>query len=67
MCSKVTRHSLNAWPCDLSLISMHISEWCHFSDICISQGSVAICVKLDGIFKHKFVANLLPIYYHFRL
>ena len=26
----------------------------------ISQGSVATCLKRDGIFKHEFVANLLP-------
>ena len=26
----------------------------------ISQGSVATCVKRSGIFKHEFVANLLP-------
>ena len=26
----------------------------------ISQGSVATCLKRGGIFKHDFVANLLP-------
>ena len=26
----------------------------------ISQGSVATCLKRGGIFKHEFVANLLP-------
>ena len=31
-----------------------------FSDIHISQGSVATCLKRGGIFKHEFVANLLP-------
>ena len=31
-----------------------------FSDIHISQGSLATCLKRDGIFKHEFVANLLP-------
>jgi len=31
-----------------------------FSDIHISQSSVATCLKRGGIFKHKFVANLLP-------
>jgi len=31
-----------------------------FSDIHISQGSVATCLKRGGIFKHQFVANLLP-------
>ena len=32
-----------------------------FFCIHISQGSVATCLKRGGIFKHKFVANLLPI------
>ena len=31
-----------------------------FSDIHISQGRVATCLKRGGIFKHEFVANLLP-------
>jgi len=31
-----------------------------FSDIHISQGSVATRLKRGGIFKHEFVANLLP-------
>ena len=31
-----------------------------FSDIHISQGSVATCLKRGGKFKHEFVANLLP-------
>jgi len=31
-----------------------------FFCIRISQGSVATCLKRDGIFKHEFVANLLP-------
>jgi len=31
-----------------------------FFCIHISQGSVATCLKRDGIFKHDFVANLLP-------
>ena len=30
-----------------------------FSDIHISQGSVATCLKRGGIFKQEFVANLL--------
>ena len=30
-----------------------------FSDIHISQGSVATCLKRGGIFKHEFVPNLL--------
>ena len=47
-------------PCDLSLIAIYISDCCHFSDICISQGSVATCLRHGGIFKNDFVANLLP-------
>jgi len=31
-----------------------------FFSIHISQGNVATCLKHGGIFKHKFVANLLP-------
>jgi len=31
-----------------------------FFDIHILQGSVATCLKRDGLFKHEFVANLLP-------
>ena len=31
-----------------------------FFCIRISQGSVAKCLKRGGIFKYKFVANLLP-------
>ena len=31
-----------------------------FSGIHISQGSLATCLKRDGIFKHECVANLLP-------
>ena len=47
-------------PCDSSIIAICISEWCHFSDVHISQGSIATCLKRGGIFKHEFVANLLP-------
>jgi len=36
-----------------------MSEWRHFSDIHIWQGSVATRLRRDGIFKHVFVANLL--------
>ena len=37
----------------------------HHFEICIaindeSQGSVETCLKRAGIFKHEFVANLLP-------
>jgi len=31
-----------------------------FFCIHISQGSVATCLKRGGIFKHEFVANVLP-------
>ena len=31
-----------------------------FFCIHISRGSVATCLKRGGIFKHEFVANLLP-------
>ena len=44
--------------CDLSLITMHISACCQFSDIHISQGSVATYLRCGGIFKYEFVANL---------
>jgi len=50
--------------CDLSLITMHISDCCQFSDIHISQGSVATYLRCGGIFKYCFVANLpksLPV------
>ena len=37
---------------------MHISDCCQFSDIHISQGSVATYIRCGGIFKYGFVANL---------
>ena len=37
-----------------------ISDWRHFSDFHISQGSIATCLSCGGIFKHEFAANLLP-------
>jgi len=43
-------------PCDFSLTAIHISGFCQFSDIHISQGSVA--TYLFGVFKQRFVANL---------
>jgi len=46
-------------PCHLPLIKIHISDCCQFSDIHISQGSVATYLRCGGIFKHDFVANLL--------
>jgi len=41
---------------DLSLITIHISDYRQFSDIHILQGSVATYVTC--IFKYEFVANL---------
>ena len=49
---------------NLSLITIHISDYRQFSDIHISQGSVATYVRCRGIFKYQFVANVplsLPV------
>ena len=40
------------------VITIHISDWRLFSDIHISQGSVATYLRCDGIFKDDFVENL---------
>ena len=45
-------------PCDFSLIAIHISDCCQFSDIHISRGSVATYLWCGGIFKRECVANL---------
>ena len=45
-------------PYDLPLITIHISDWRHFSDSHNSQGSVAKCLRRGGICKEVFVANL---------
>ena len=50
---------LNECVC-VCVCTIHISDWRHFSDIHISQGSVATWLRRGGIFKHKFVADLLP-------
>jgi len=43
---------------DLLLITILVSK-CHlFSDITISQGSVAMRLRCGGIFSHRFTANL---------
>jgi len=43
---------------DLLLITMPVSN-CHlFSDINISQGSVATRLKCDGICRYHFIGNL---------
>jgi len=44
--------------CDLSLDTIHISDYRQFSDFYISQGSVATYVRCGGIFQYDFVANL---------
>jgi len=44
-------------PYDLSLITIHIADYRQFSDIHISQGSVATYVTYGGTCKHHFVAN----------
>ena len=43
--------------CDLSLITIHISDCRQFSEIHISQGSVATYFRCGGIFKYEFVAK----------
>jgi len=43
---------------DLALITIHISDCHQFSDIYISQDSVATYLRFGGIFKHEFVANV---------
>jgi len=48
--------------CDLSLITMHISDCCQFSGIHISQGSAATYLRCGGIVKYEFV-SLLQIYH----
>jgi len=63
ICNEAAHHNLNAWLYylviyDLSLITIYISDCHQFSDIHISQGSVAIYLRRGGIFKHEFVANL---------
>jgi len=64
--NEVTHHNLNVWLkfdyCDLSLIAIHISGCCQFSDIRISQGSVATYLRCGGIFKHEwFLLKFLPL------
>ena len=47
-------------PCDLSLLTMHASHFCQFSDIDVSQGSPATYLRCDGIVSNDldFVAYL---------
>ena len=42
---------------NVSLITIRISDWRQFSDIHISEGSVATYVRCGGIFKYEFVGN----------
>jgi len=42
----------------ISLTTIHVSNSRLFSDINISQGSVATCLECDGIFSRHFTANL---------
>jgi len=49
----------NNHHCDFSLIAIHVSDRLHFSDINISQGSAATCLRGGGMFKHEIVANLM--------
>jgi len=46
-------------PCDISLITVHFSSYCCFSDINISQGSVATHLRGCGIFYYRFTTNSL--------
>jgi len=48
-------------PCHISLITIHISDCCQFSDIHILQGSVATVatyLRCGGKVNYEFVANL---------
>jgi len=44
--------------CDASLITVHVSGCCWFSDINISPGSVATRLSYGGIFYYRFARNL---------
>ena len=46
-------------PWHLSLITINISHCCQFSDIHISQGSVATYLRCGGMFKYECIANLV--------
>jgi len=61
--NKITHHNLNAWLyyCIIYHKSqIHISDCRQFSDIHISQRSVATYLRCGGILKYEFVANLPP-------
>ena len=69
ICNEVTYPNLNALlyyfqSCDLSLITIHKLDCRNFTEIHISQGSVATYLRCGGILKCEFVANLslsLPV------
>ena len=42
-------------PCDLSVITIHISDWHHFSDSHISQSSLATYLSRVGILKKSLL------------
>jgi len=48
-------------PCDLSSITVHVSDFRLFSDIDVSQGSVATRLRCGGIVNERFVAHLQVI------
>jgi len=48
-------------PCDLLLIVVHVLGCCCFSDINISQGSVATHLRDDGIFYYRSTTNLQSV------
>jgi len=50
----------SSYKCSIHLLYLYFSSECrYFSDIHISQGSVATCSRRGEICKHAFVANLL--------
>jgi len=50
---------VTAVPCNLSLITTLVGDCRSFSDINVSQGSVATHMRCGEIFTKYFVANLL--------
>jgi len=44
----------------LLLNKTFVSECCHFYDIYLTQGSVAMCLRCDGIFNYYCITCLLP-------
>ena len=58
VCDPPQLKCLGLLHCDLSLITKLTLDCRHFSDIHISQGSVATHLRFVGMFKYEFVANL---------